>query len=122
MDDVLYCPICGNKLRTSHHNAKLLHVIGKTADYAERTCSAGYNHIVVLWCDKATGKIDFLKFTLNHTYSRFLEIDYISNKSRVTCRTGENKHEYIDIPKIIVPDFPDLKELKEKINLYIVFS
>ena len=122
MDDVLYCPICGDKLRTNHHSLKRLYAIEKTAEYAERTCSAGYNHVLTLWCDKETGKVDFLKFSLNHTYSRFMEIDYVNGISRITCRTGENEREYINIPKIIVADFPDLKELKEKVNLYIVFS
>ena len=121
MDDILHCPICGNKLRTSHHPNKLLHAINKTADYAERICSEGHNHIVAIWTNKATKKVDLLKLSLNSKYSRFLEIDYVNQKCRITCaKNGE--YDYIDIPKMIEPDFPDLEKLKERVSLYILFS
>lgn len=121
MDDVLHCPICGNKLRTSHHTNKLLPFVNKTADYAERICSDGHNHIVVIWTDKATKKVDFLRLSLNAKYSRFLEIDYINQKCRITC-AKDGEYEYINIPKMIEPDFPDLEKLKERVGLYVVFS
>jgi hypothetical protein len=121
MDDILNCPICGNKLRTNHHVNKLLYSIDKTADYAERICSDGHNHIVTLWVDKSTKTVDFLKLSLSPKYSRFLEIDFVNQKCRITCmRDGE--HEHIDIPKMLIPDFPDLVKLKETVSLYIVFS
>lgn len=121
MDDVLCCPICNSKLRTSHLNRKLLHPVGKTADYAERVCSGGYNHIVSLWTDKSTNTVDFLKISLNAQYSRFLEIDFINQKCRITC-VKDSEYEYIEIPKMLEPDFPDLIKLKERISLYITFS
>jgi len=121
MDDLLHCPICGNKLRTSHLNNKLLHPIGKIADYAERVCSEGYNHIVSLWTDKATSQIDLIKLSLNHKYSRFVEIDYINNKSRITC-VKEGKYEYIEIPRLLDLDFNDLSAIKKTCSLFITFS
>ncbi len=121
MDDVSHCPICGNKLRTSHHTKKLLHATGKTSDYAERICSDGHNHVVSIWADKTTKQVDLLRLSLNSKYSRFLEIDYVNKKCRITCaKNGE--YEYIDIPKMIEPDFPDLVKLKERVSLYILFS
>lgn len=121
MDDVLCCPICGNKLRTSHLPNKLLHPVGKTADYAERVCSQGYNHTVTLWSDKTTKQVDMIKISLNPKYSRWLEIDYVNQKCRITC-AKDGEYEYIDIPKMIEPDFPDLVKLKERVSLYVVFS
>jgi hypothetical protein len=121
MDDVLCCPICGNKMRTSHLDNKLLHPVGKTANYAERVCSKGYNHVISLWADKETKQVDLIKISLNPKYSRFLEIDYVNQKCRITC-AKDGEYEYIEIPKMIEPDFPDLVKLKERVNLYIVFS
>lgn len=76
---------------------------------------------MTVWTDKATKKVDLLKLSLSPKYSRFLEIDYVNQKCRIIC-TKDGEHEYIDIPKMVEPDFPDLVKLKEKISLYIVFS
>lgn len=121
MDDLLCCPICGKRLRTSHLTNKLLHPVGKTANYAERVCSEGYNHIISLWADKATKQVDLIKISLNPKYSRFLEIDFVNQKCRITC-TKDGEYEYIEIPRMIEPDFPDLVKLKERVSLYVVFS
>lgn len=119
MDDTLYCPVCGNKLKTNHHKKKILHAINKTANYAERVCSDGHNHIVDVWVDKATKKVDLLRLSIK--YSRIFEVDYVNQKCRiVSVKDGE--YQYIDIPKIIEPDFPDLEKLKERVKLYILFS
>jgi len=121
MDDVLNCPICGNKLRTSHHKNKHIYFIDQTGDYAERICSNGHNHIVDMWINKATKKVDFLRLSLNPKYSRFLEIDYVNQKCRINL-LNDGEYEYINIPKMIEPDFPDLEKLKERVSLYVVFS
>ena len=121
MDDILTCPICGNKMRTHHHKNKLLYPTGKTANYAERICSSGHNHVITIWVDKATKQIDFIKLSLNPKYSRFLEMDFVNQKSRISLQK-DGEEEVINIPKMIRPDFPELTKLKEKVNLYVVFS
>jgi hypothetical protein len=121
MDDVLNCPICGNKLKTSHHTDKLLHAVGKTANYAERICSAGYNHTLTLWADKDTKQVDLVKVSLNPTYSRFLEIDYVNGKCRIIC-ASEGERDCIEIDRLLEPDFPDLVKLREQVALFIVLS
>lgn len=121
MHDTLSCPICGNKLRSIKQANKQLYQIGKVANYIERTCSDGMNHSLQIFVDESTNVVDLLKLSLNPKYSRFLEIDFYNQKCRINC-LKEGKPEYIDIPKMIEPDFPDLIKLKEKVSLYVVFS
>lgn len=121
MDDTLACPICGNKLRNVNLKNKRLHSVRKTADYVERTCSTGMNHSLQLFCDGYTRKIDFLRLSLNPKYSRYLEIDFFNQKCRISC-LKEGKAEYIEIAKMIQPDFPHLTKLKERVSMYVVFS
>jgi hypothetical protein len=120
MDDVLNCPICGDKTRNIHTDNKLLHPVSKTANYTERVC-AGHNHTISLWTDRDTKQIDFIKLSLNPSYTRWLEVDNINQKCRIVCaKNGE--YEYIEIAKMLDLDFPDLTKLKEKVSIYIVFS
>lgn len=121
MDDILRCPICNNKLRTNHLENKLLYSLGKTSNYYQRICTKGYNHYFVIYSDKITKKVDLLKLSLNPQYSRFIEINFLNKNCRLTC-LKENEPYYIDIDKLIIPDFPDLVKIKEIIGLYIAFS
>lgn len=121
MDDTTSCPICSNKMRTTRLPNKYLHAIDKTANYFERSCTKGINHTLQLFTNESTKKVDLLRLSLNHKYSRFLEIDYINQKCRIFCfKNGEV--EYIKVDKMIEPDFPNLSKLKEKVSLYIIFS
>lgn len=121
MDDVLCCPICGNKLRNNYLPNKLLHQVNKIAKYVERSCTTGHNHTLMFYTDETTKQVDLLKLSLNASYSRFLEIDFVNQKCRISC-FKDGKPDYIDIDKMIEPDFPELLNLKEKISIYIVFS
>lgn len=121
MDDVLNCPICQNKLRNIKLQMKHLHGVGKTAHYIERTCVHGRNHSIQFFTDEETKQVDLIKISLSPKYSRYLEIDYINQKCRIHCMK-DGKAEYIDIEKMIEPDFPDLVKLKERVSLYVVFS
>lgn len=120
MDDTLTCPICGNKLRTVNIKNRQLYMVGKIGNWAERTCN-GMNHAVQIWTDPATRKVDLLVLSLNPKYSRYLEIDFINQKCRINCMKN-GKPEYINIDKMIEPDFPDLVKLRERVALYITFS
>lgn len=121
MDDILNCPICGNKLRNVKMANKLLHGTGKTSDYIERTCAQGRNHTIQFFTDEATNQVDLLKISLNPKYSRYLEINYVTKSCRISCMKA-GKAEYIEIEKMIDPDFPDLIKLKERVAMYVVFS
>ena len=121
MDDVLNCPICGNKLRNVKCPDKFLHPAGKSSNYIERTCSQGRNHSLQLFCDEKTKQVDLLKLSLSADYSRYLEINFATQKCRIHCMKA-GVTEYIDIDKMIEPDFPELKKLKERVGLYVTFS
>lgn len=120
MDDVILCPICNTKLRNHNENQKIIHKINKKSDYVERICATAY-HSFVMWVDKKTKQVDLLKMSLNSDYSRFIWVDFYNKKSTIIC-LKQNDEETIEIPKIIEPDFPDLKDLKERVGMYIVFS
>lgn len=115
MDDTLTCPICGNKMSNLKGTADYY------APYTKRTCNKGMNHILILTVNDWTKKVDHLKLSLNPKYSRFLEIDYVNQKCRINCMK-DGKPDYIEVEKMIEPDFPGLTKLKEKVGLYVVFS
>lgn len=123
MDDTLACPICKNKLRTVKLTNRYLPnspYMAKPGNYFERTCT-GVNHSLQLFTNEETQQIDMLKFSLNPKYTLFLEINYVSQKSRISClKKGEIS--YIAIPKMLTPDFPDLVNIKDKISMYVTFS
>jgi len=121
MDDILNCPICGNKLKNKNLPNKTLHFINKKSDYLERICSSGYNHVLMLFTDKNTNQIDLLRFAFTVNSSRFIEIDYINNKSQLYCNKN-GQSQIININKAIIPDFPDLIKFKKTIEMYIIFS
>jgi hypothetical protein len=118
MDNTSSCPICEKKLSST--NALNKDNLDKTTTYTERKC-ASMNHSIILLINDKTDKVDFIKMSLNPKYSRFIEIDFYNNKCRINCLKN-GKPEYINIPKMIVPDFPELIKLKEKVGLFITFS
>ena len=121
MEDTLSCPICGSKLRNNYLHNQFIQVLGKTSTFVERSCTAQHNHSIRFFVDGATGKIDFLRLPLNPQCSRFIEINYLLNKSRISC-WKDNKPEYLEIERVLDPDFPDLTKLREKVGIYVVFN
>jgi uncharacterized protein YbaR (Trm112 family) len=121
MDDTLVCPICKNKLNNIKLSNKFLHAIDKTSDYVVRRCIRGMNHFLTFYVDENTWQVDFLKISLNPKYSRYIEIDFVNQKCRIAC-LKDSKPEYIEIDKMLYPDFPHLTKLKEKVSLFVVFS
>lgn len=119
MDDCVNCLICGNKLKNINLKNYNLLLINKISNYTERTC-AGINHSLQLWSDKSTSKIDFLRFSLDSNYSKFLEIDYVNKKSRLSCWKN-SMPKFIYFNKIIEPDFPKLSNLIDKLSTYLLF-
>ena len=122
MLDALYCPVCLLKLRTSHLANKYLHAINKTADYAERVCTKGHNHALLFYADKSTGLVDLMKLSLNSSYSRFLEIDFVNHTSKILCLKNGKTEFLLELDKRFQPDFPHLTKLKETVSLCLTFS
>lgn len=120
MDDTLVCPICDKKLRNTKVVGSLIYALNKNSSHTERLCT-GVNHTLQIFVDDETGQVDLLRVSLNPKYSRYVEIDFHNQKSRVLCMK-EGNLEIIHIDKLIEPDFPDLTSLKEKVSVYVVFS
>jgi hypothetical protein len=121
MDDVLLCPICQNKLRNKKIGYKNLVGGSKAANYIERVCAKSMEHTIQLFTDGYTKKVDLLKISLNRRSSRILEVDFVNNKCRLHCMKM-SKPDTIEIDKMLDLDFPDLKKLKEKLSIYVIFS
>lgn len=79
------------------------------------------NHLLQFYYDKNTKQVDFLNLSLNPFYSRWVEVDFYNKKSRIIIYNN-NERQYIELPRIIEPDFNNLTPLKEKISLFIAFS
>jgi len=121
MNDTLYCPVCNNKLKNKNLPNQKLYAVDNQSDYIERTCSSGFNHSLRFFTDKKTKKVHLLKTSISPNYSRFIEIDFLNHKSKISCfKMGES--EAININKIIEPDFPNLSNLKNKVDVYVKFS
>lgn len=121
MEDTATCPICGNKLTNLRLKNSYLAAMDKVANYMRRTCTKGFSHNYQHLVDEATSKVDWLKLSLNPRGGRWVEINYVTNASRIICVKGE-EIDTIDIGKSLEPDFPDLTKLKEKISVYVLFS
>lgn len=119
MRDTNICPICGDKMR-SIRETKFYQFLKKKASFVERTCN-GTNHSIQLLTDESTQEVDLLKISLSPDYSRFIFIDFYNQKCELLLMK-DTKKQSINIPKMIIPDFPDLVKLKERISVYITFS
>jgi len=119
MQDTLYCPICGDKMRSKKEQA-YVQLLNKDSNFIERTCT-GLNHCIQLVIDLSSKEIDFMKISLSRDFSRFVLIDIVNNKSNIIC-LKKNEKQSFEVPRAMIPDFPDLKELKRIIGLYITFS
>lgn len=118
MDDTIWCPLCQNKFRNLILKDKLYHPLSKTSSFIERSCFNNKNHYMQLVTDLTTNQVDFLKFSLDPSYNKFITINYFNNECILTLVNNT----VIKIPKIIEPDFPLLLKLKQQVNLYSVFS
>ena len=121
MEDSPTCPICGNKLTNLRLKNSYLASMDKRANYMQRTCTKGRNHSFQNITDEGTSQVDWVKFSLNPQGTRWVEINFVTGKSRIIC-LKDGQPDYLDIDKQLEPDFPDLTKLREKINIYVLFS
>lgn len=121
MQDTLHCPICKQKFLNKY---QLLN-FGKNNEIinvAERLCN-GISHTLKIKSNTISKEIIFVKISLDSTYSKYLEVDYIQDKSSISCYKPESRNHYvIDIGSAIPVDFNNLNKLKDKINTYVMLS
>lgn len=122
MNDILHCPICNSKLKNSKMNNNFLpHYISKSGKFIQRTCSEGMNHTLIFFTDVESKKIVYLKTSLNHKYSKFIDVNFFNSTSKIYCfKMGQLQE--INIPKALEIDFPSMEKLKEKVNALVTFS
>lgn len=120
MDDSLFCPICKNKMRSTKLFNTHLKQINKFGNFIERNCP-GTNHFVSFFTDYSSKKIIFIKTSLNHKLSKLIEIDFYNKESLIIC-INDGKYNYLNLDKILYPDFPNLDKLKDQVNTFLLFS
>lgn len=121
MKDTQNCPICNNYLKNIKKDNHYLYNINHTDNYISHTCSLGMNHFLQFFTQKESKNVHFLKVSLTPNYSRFVEIDFFNNKSKISYFKPDKGTEYIELKKAIEPDFPKLILLKEKVDTLVNF-
>lgn len=115
------CPICGDLMRGIRQTNRLVYSINKLSTYSERTCN-GINHCLQILVDEKTKEVDLIKISLNANYDRFIYLDMLNQKCKISCFKNNKEVSFIDVPKMIQPDFPLLTELKDRVSMYLIFS
>jgi hypothetical protein len=110
--------MCGNKLINLNLTDQHLPFLHKTSSFITRNCPTGISHSYLHTTDQTTGKIDWIKLSFLPS-QRWIEINYITNKSRIVC-LKDGEPDYLDIGKALEPDFPAMEKLREKISLYVL--
>jgi hypothetical protein len=113
MKDSTLCPICNNPLRSKFNQ----HILNSNLLFTSRNCTKGLNHSLQFFSNSSL--IHLLKFSLTPNYSKFIILDFINSTSTIKFFSPDLS---ISINKIILPDFPSLSSLKEKVDLILTFS
>jgi|SRR6185436_19041934 len=107
MKEFSYCPICANKLKSRlfKDNIKLL------------SCQEGVAHYISFKLQDQ----QMSNMTLYLDNYSYLEMDFLKQISTYYYDPLNGMAKLV-IPKIIEPDFPQLKNLKEKLLKYVLFT
>lgn len=110
------CPVCSFLLSRrnnfAYHNSK---------SYYSITCLHGSDHFMEYIYDDLDTLISFY-FSLDFPYATFIKLDYINLISSILFYKNGDIINQINVDYLLIPDFPDLQILKEKINKYRTFS
>lgn len=100
------CPICANKLKSNKY----------PEDFTQSICNTSPAHYIsVCTMNK---KIHSLYLVLDD-YSA-IQILFLT-KQTIYYYNPSNSKEYLTIPRILIPDFPSLNKLKQKLSTLKVF-
>lgn len=121
MDDMQCCPICGGKLQNKRSKNIFFNFLNKKSTYTSKTCVDGHAHYLNFLVDENTKQIDWMKVSLPKPSLRFIEINYVLKVCRIAC-VKDGKSEYINLNKLLVPDFPNLTKLSEDVAIFVIFS
>lgn len=120
MLDTKICPICQSILKNKKLPKYHVTLINKTADYWLRICPSAINHSLQLLSETNSKQIHLIKFSICHKYSKFVELDILNQKSKISL-LNHNQSKFIILDKLLIPDFPQLIKLKEKVQTLITF-
>jgi hypothetical protein len=120
MQDTLYCPICGDRLKNCIYKNTFLSYIDKKSTFINRVCP-GTNHLLTLTIDKKSKNVDYLSLSLKPDFSVRININFLEENCTALFIKNNAIVNSIYIPKKIDLDFPDLKAFKDKIFNYIAF-
>lgn len=122
MNDSSACPICGIKMANSYSSSSKIYFTGyEEKNIVSRTCNKS-SHLVHMFSNTDTNKVELIKISLDADYSTYIYIDFIQNKTSILVYNSLTKlTNNIYVNKILDLDFPNLDLLKSKVKLYTTF-
>jgi hypothetical protein len=119
VEDLHNCPICNSKFRVTRNINYFIPFIKKSADYIEKKCVSQPGHSIAIYVDNQ--KIDYVKFSLAENFSTYIFLDFLNSKSKVSFYDNGSNTQSLDLDHLLIPDFPELKLLRNKISKYSAF-
>ena len=111
------CPMCGKKLTNSNSPSQIIG--GKLSKFTQSWCVSEFDHqFEILW-DENSYQIDLMQ--INWDNCRSVKLNYVNNISNIFCWKKNTAYSII-VPRVLEPDFPNLKSFKEKVDLIILYS
>lgn len=113
MEDTSVCPICNSNLRIKQKYDK----------WIEKICTEGPNHRGLKFITNVLNKqIAHISIPLNEWYSVWVNINFVNEHSTILVNSDLNIKDNIELDKLLVPDFPNLINLKKIVSLCLTFS
>lgn len=117
-DPGIFCPICNSVLETQAS------IGAKNQVLLNRRCKSAINHTFLISLVKLTKEVLSVRVSLSPDFTIFCSINF-DTKIIAIDRYHDNSYDkktFLIKDKVIEPDFPDLKNLRNKVQTYINFD
>lgn len=121
MQDTRACLFCNKKLSNRNFPGQVFS--GVFANFSERNCQADLGHTFKLIWNETHTCPAWLQITWRTSSNtvRAMIIDFAQGTSLIRCWRNNTPYD-VKVERILVPDFPNLISLNEKVDLIILYS